>query len=252
MTAHWRSYPRYLILLAALAGVAVTASAGRWQLNRAAQKVAMQRAIDERASLPALPPTGWAHEAKAAQAQHYRRTRADGTWLASRTVFLDNRQMDGRVGFYVVTPLLIAPGQAVLVQRGWVPRDAQDRAHLPAVVTPTEAVWFDATIAPLPSRLFDLGGPDAGVIRQNLDAEAYAREIGVRLLPFSLLQQGAPVPDDGLLRHWPRPAVNVQTHYGYAAQWFGMSALLAGLYVWFQLIKPRRGPRPAAQSNSDV
>ncbi len=239
-------------MLATVLGIVVTASMGRWQLGRAAQKIALQQAMDGRVTLPALPQSAWARSTDEALAQHYRRTRAEGRWLLSRTVFLDNRQMDGRVGFVVVTPLLVAPGQAVLVQRGWVPRDAQDRTHLPAVATPADAVVMEAAIAPLPSKLFALGGSDAGVIRQNLDADAYAREIGVRLLPFSLLQQGAPVPDDGLLRHWSRPAINVQTHYGYAVQWFGMSALMAGLYVWFQLIKPHRRPAPAGHASSDV
>ncbi len=246
------AYRRILILLATVIGIAVTASLGRWQLSRAAQKIAMQQAMDARATQPLLVQPAWASDADQANAQHYRRTHAEGTWLLKHTVFLDNRQMDGRVGFYVVTPLLVAPGRAVLVQRGWVPRDAQDRTHLPAVVTPDHSVAMEAAIAPMPSKLFALGGPDTGVIRQNLDADAYAREIGVQLLPFSLLQQGASVPDDGLLRHWAHPAVNVQTHYGYAAQWFGMSALMAGLYVWFQLIKPRRRSTPAGHASSDV
>lgn len=240
-----------VILLAALVGVAVTASLGCWQLSRAARKVAMQQALDERATQPAVPQAAWPREATTAADSHYRRTRARGRWLAARTVYLDNRPMDGRPGFIVVTPLLVAPDQAVLVQRGWVPRDAHDRAHLKAVPTPGDEVELDATIAPPPSRLFALGGTDAGVIRQNLDLSAYARETGLRLLPFSLLQQGASVPDDGLLRHWPRPALNVQTHYGYAAQWFGMSALIAGLYVWFQLIKPRLA-RGAVSVSSDA
>ena len=43
--------------------------------------------------------------------------------------------------------------------------------------------------------------------------------------------------------YWPAPAVNVQKHYGYAFQWFAMSALVVGLYVWFQLIRPQRVPQ---------
>lgn len=246
------SQRRILIWSAAVVGVLITASLGRWQLDRAAQKIALQRALDERATLPAIAQSTWAQDAGQATGQHYRRTLAHGTWLAARTVFLDNRQMDGRVGFYVVTPLLLSAGQAVLVQRGWTPRDMQNRAHLPNVPTSAEPVSLDATIAPPPSKLFALGGSDAGVIRQNLDTDAYAREIGVRLLPFSLLQQGQSVPDDGLLRHWAKPALNVQTHYGYAAQWFGMSALIVGLTVWFQLIKPRRRSTLASPDASDV
>ena len=48
------------------------------------------------------------------------------------------------------------------------------------------------------------------------------------------------VPDDGLARDWPAPATGVETHHGYAFQWFALSALITGLYVWFQLIRPRR------------
>jgi surfeit locus 1 family protein len=47
---------------------------------------------------------------------------------------------------------------------------------------------------------------------------------------------------DGLQRDWQRPAAGVDKHYGYAFQWFGLSALIALLYVWFQLVK--RPPTP--------
>lgn len=243
---------RAVVLLATVLGVVITASLGRWQLHRAAQKEALQQALDERrAELPVLQ-SAWPADEALAESQHYRRTHARGIWLASHTVFLDNRPMDGRAGFIVVTPLLIAPGQAVVVQRGWVPRDARDRTRLPLVPTPGGEVELDATFAPLPSHLFALGGADAGVIRQNLDPRAYATEMKLRLLPFSLLQQGAPVPDDGLLRHWPRPAFNVQTHYGYAAQWFGLAALMVVLYAWFQWIQPRRQRQRAALASNHV
>jgi surfeit locus 1 family protein len=43
---------------------------------------------------------------------------------------------------------------------------------------------------------------------------------------------------DGLLRQWPAPAADVGKHYGYAFQWFAMSALIVGLYAWFQLLRP--------------
>jgi surfeit locus 1 family protein len=32
----------------------------------------------------------------------------------------------------------------------------------------------------------------------------------------------------------------VATNYGYAAQWWALSILIAILYVWFQFIAPRR------------
>ena len=43
-----------LITLVALLGVVVTASLGRWQLSRAAQKEALQAALTERQAQPAI------------------------------------------------------------------------------------------------------------------------------------------------------------------------------------------------------
>ena len=229
------------ILLAALVGVALTASLGSWQLSRAAQKIAIQSALDSRASLPPLSGAELARSAETAALQHYRPVRVRGEWVAARTVFLENRQMNARVGFYVVTPLqLEGRPEAVLVQRGWVPRDLRDRSLLPAIVTPAGMVDVMGTIAPPPARLYEFDSAAIGAIRQNLDLAGFARETGLRLAPLSVQQHDAAVAaNDGLLRQWPRPAVDVQKHYGYAFQWFAMSALMAGLYVWFQILRPR-------------
>jgi surfeit locus 1 family protein len=43
-----------------------------------------------------------------------------------------------------------------------------------------------------------------------------------------------------LLRQWPTSFPDVHKHYGYAFQWFGLTALVVVLYVWFQIIAPRR------------
>jgi surfeit locus 1 family protein len=232
-----------VVLIATVLGVAATAALGTWQLSRAAQKLALQAAMESREALPELPAQELASSAAAALTQHYQRTRLKGQWMASRTVFLDNRQMNDKPGFFVVTPLkLSGSNQAVAVQRGWAPRNFVDRAALPAVPTPSGEVEVMGLIAPPPSRLFEFAGAAPGRIRQNLDLVAYAAEVGTPLKPLSILQSDDPAAKpaaDGLLRQWPRPAFGTQKHYGYAFQWFALSALMAGLYVWFQLIRPR-------------
>jgi surfeit locus 1 family protein len=232
---------RAWVLLATVVGVCITASLGAWQLSRAAQKVAIQSALDTRALLPELSTADLARDAEAAMQQHYRKVRVRGHWVAERTVFLENRQMNARVGFYVVTPLqLDGRPEAVLVQRGWVPRDMRDRSLLPEIATPAGSVEVQAAIAPPPARLYEFSAAASGAIRQNLDLAGFAAETGLRSAPMSLQQHDADgAAKDGLLREWPRPAVDVQKHYGYAFQWFAMSALMAGLYVWFQLLRPR-------------
>ena len=230
-----------VVAVAATLGVAATANLGAWQLRRAAQKVALQESLETRARLPELGAGELARTDADAQAQHFRLVRLRGTWVERSTVVLENRQMNDRVGFFVVTPLqLDGRPEAVLVQRGWVGRNLLERTLLPRIDTPRGRVEVIGHIAPPPARLYDFAGAASGVIRQNLDLAGFAVESGLALAPLSVQQADSiTTAGDGLLRQWPRPAVDVQKHYGYAFQWFALCALMAGLYVWFQLVRPR-------------
>lgn len=229
-----------IVLLATVMAAAATARLGVWQMDRAAQKEALQTALDTRAQLPVVEASALADTAEAAADQHYRRSVVRGQWVQAATVFLDNRQMDGRQGFFVVTPLQLADStRAVLVQRGWTPRDALDRSKVPALPDEPGEVTVQGHIAPPPGRLYDFAGAASGVIRQNLDPAAYAQEFALSLKPLSIVQDADGAAPDGLLRRWPRPDVGIDRHYGYAFQWFALCALMTGLYVWFQLVRPR-------------
>jgi surfeit locus 1 family protein len=162
-----------------------------------------------------------------------------GEWVPARTLFLDNRQMQGRPGFYVVTPLKLQGGAAaVLVERGWVPRNVVDREKLPAVETPRGLIEVRGRLAPPPAKLYEFAGAGAGPIRQNLDLAQFRTESGLALLDVAVQQTGA--PSEGLLRDWPEVASSASKTYGYAFQWWALGALIAILYVWFQFIVPRR------------
>jgi len=240
-------YRFWVILLATLLGVAVTTAMGQWQLRRAAQKQAL---VDARAAQAALAPIdgqslGQAGDSAAnRQGLLHRAVQLQGQWLPQHSIYLDNRQMQGRTGFYLLTPLRLQGSDAViLVQRGWVPRNFQDRSALPPVVTPTGVVSLQGHLAPWPSRMYDFGAVETGPLRQNLDLDAYRRETGLPLLELSVQQSGG--ESDGLLRDWPVVASGVEKHHGYAFQWFALCALIALLYVWFQIVQPRRKqPRP--------
>jgi surfeit locus 1 family protein len=233
---------RGVLLVAALAGALLTGRLGLWQLDRAAQKIQLQQAQLAQHALPPLTQARLPRDAAGAVQQQHRLVQLQGQWLAAQTVYLENRQMNGRPGFYALTPLRLDDGATtVLVQRGWLPRDLLDRTRISAPPPPAGPVQVLGRIAPGPARLYDFAGGASGAIRQNLDLEAFARETGLPLLPLTVVQEDGPAPPpDGLLRQWPQPAADVQKHYGYAFQWFAMSALIIGLYVWFQLIQPRR------------
>ena len=256
----------WLITLATVAGMLTTASLGRWQLSRAAQKEALQAMLDARGRMPAMDGrvllSQPAMATTEAETLVHRAVVLEGRWVPEHTVYLDNRQMNGRPGFFVLTPLQLVgtPSGVVLVQRGWVPRNFQDRTQLPQVPTPQDVVVRVAgRVAAAPSRLYEFGGGESSAgghgaegssrIRQNLDLAAFRTETGLALAPLTVVQTGEAVgAGDGLQRDWPVVGAGVDKHYGYAFQWFGLSGLMALLYVWFQIvrrfIRPRSQPAP--------
>ena len=233
---------RFWVLTAAAVLVAgVTFSLGEWQLRRAAQKQNLQLAIEAQSNLSILKAQDLADPKILAEAVH-RRATLKGIWRPEHTVFLDNRQMNGRPGFIVITPLALdGTGQFVLVQRGWAPRSFTNRMALPNIQTPEGPVTVRGRIAPPPSKLYEFKGADIGRIRQNIVLPAFSQEIALPLLPVSMVQTGP--ANEGLLRDWPAPNIGVDKHYGYAFQWFALFALVVGLYGWFQLINPWRAKR---------
>ena len=224
-----------MITVAALVAALGTLSLGQWQLSRAAQKEAIQSSIHQRSALS--PMTGDALAALVSPLiEVHRRVVLDGVWVPEHTVFLDNRQMDGKPGLYVVTPFRLSGSDVVfLVQRGWVARNFLDRTQVPVVQTPAGLVQIEGRIAPPPAKLYEFSGAAGERIRQNLDVSDFAAESGLTLRPGSIQQLG--VGGDGLLRQWPQVATGVEKHYGYAFQWFSLSGLIFTLYVWFQIVR---------------
>ena len=244
---HILQRPRFwLLTFAALLVFGGTFSLGQWQLRRAAQKVALAAAVESKANEPVLNNQALGEFRNASDAMH-RQAILKGIWQPEHTVFLDNRPMNGKTGFVVLTPLKIdGSSQVILVQRGWIPRDFTDRTRLPNVTTPIGTVTVRGRIAPPPSKLYEFKGVESGRIRQNIDLPAFSGEIHTPLMAVSMLQLGATT--DGLLRDWAVPNLGVDKHYGYAAQWFSLSVLVLVLYVWFQVISPIRLRRKPAKS----
>ena len=229
----------WLITMTAVMGIGLTLALGRWQLSRASQKESLQAAIVAQSQRAALDNAGLAtaviNAGNPLESVH-RTVKLRGRWVASKTVFLDNRQMNAKPGFFVVTPMLLENTQsAILVQRGWIGRNFNDRERLPEVPTAGGMVEILGRIAPSPPKLFELGDAGAERIRQNLDIVQFKAETGLPLLPVSILQSDA--ASDGLLRDWPVAAATAGKNYGYAFQWFGLSLLITLLYGWFQIGK---------------
>ena len=249
-----------LLLLAVV--IAVTVSMGRWQLRRADERRAVAAAIETGRQ---QAPLALAAGQDPAVYVPWRAAQARGSWRPELSVWLENRNHQGRPGYWLATPLVLDDGRkAVLVLRGWVARQPGSQ-QAPTIPAETGALTVQGELAERVPRLFELwsfGGAGAGQlparlgdgpapVLQNLDLTAYARTTGLTLLPTVLMQTagdeehvaGAPAAQapggagpsragsasraDGLVRDWPQPSIDYNQNQGYALQWFSFAAIAA-------------------------
>ena len=232
------SAARVLVFLAALITIVVTSRLGVWQLDRAAEKQRYVDAVQAQSDATPLNEAAWIVQPPGPDQQH-RRVRLYGRWEPEFTRYLDNRTMAGAVGFVVLTPLRLDNQKWVVVQRGWLPRNRADRLAIAPYTTPHERVMVEGVLSLPPSQYFTLGDDRGeGAVLQNLNWTSYQALLGVEIGTMSIKQLGGGA--DGLLRKWDPIDAKISTHYGYAFQWFALSAATFFIYIWYQVWRPRR------------
>lgn len=237
---------RWVPTVVAFALVATTVSLGNWQLRRADEKRALQAQRD--AAERDEPILLTAAEADI-DSLAGRRVRVRGRFVSKFDVYVDNRTYRGVAGFHVVSPLRIAGSDRhLLVLRGWIAGDPRERTRLPAVPTPDETVVVEGVALREIPRTLELGGPPPpgpnDRMWQNVDLAGFERWSGLPMrLP--IVRQSRPARtasgawDDGLVRDWPEPGVDVDRHLGYAFQWYALAALAGVLWLRFVVFGSR-------------
>lgn len=225
------------VLLVAL-GIAL----GNWQTGRAEQKMALQARLAVRAAEPplalgpAITPLG---------PLEFRRVTVTGEFVSGWPVFLDNRPMAGRTGFYLLMPFKIAGSDThVLVARGWLARDKAEHGKLPSYTTPAGTVTVEGIVTANPGHVMQLGTPTPlapKAIVQNVEVAEFAQASGLKLQPFFVQQTGSRQtgsrqtgprqPGEALVRDWPQPETGIDKHRGYAFQWYGLAVMAFLFFV---------------------
>jgi cytochrome oxidase assembly protein ShyY1 len=232
-TARWPFIVLALLACAAFAGL------GRWQWQRGDYRTAQWHDFEAGATPRAV--TG----AQLESLPRYTRVRVEGRLDGTRQILLDNITGEGRVGYDVLTPLVLADGSALLVNRGFVPGSGY-RERLPDVALPASG----ADVLTLTGRLGTL--PVAGLAagRQPPPAEGpwprvasfptqadLAATLPWPLRPGVLLQDADSGP--GFARAWEPPGLAPTRHYAYAVQWWAFAVLALVLLVFLNLEKQR-------------
>jgi len=129
LTTRWLGFAALMLALAA-----AMVGLGFWQLSRYHERSSVNARIDAALRAEPVPvgqvlPVGVAPTAGAA----WTRVRATGRFDAAHQVLARDRSSDSGVGFEVLTPLVLADGSAVLVDRGWLPAGSGGAGSVPAV-----------------------------------------------------------------------------------------------------------------------
>jgi surfeit locus 1 family protein len=230
------------LLIPAILAFAVLIALGIWQIERKAWKEALIASLTERLAAPpvALPAANaWPQLDRAGG--EYRRIKFRAQFDNSREALVFAAPSafrpdvaDAGPGFWVMTPARLADGGIVIVNRGFVPDGRQDpksRAdgELSGPIDITGAMRW-----PNDRHWFTPGDDPAHNLWFTADPASIAAAKGIGLAsdvaPF-YVEQEAPVPPGGL----PQPGelvVNLpDNHLQYALTWFGLAAVLVGVFV---------------------
>lgn len=242
--------PRWLLLLAAVIAVCVAFGwLGAWQLS-VAQHDAIERIQAERDALTEKPlDEVLAPHAAFPQEGSGHPVIAEGTYDGTRQFLVPGRMLDQQSGYWVVTPLLLHEGSAVIpVLRGFVTDPAQ--ADVPA----NEPVTVRGELAPGESPYFGEEPPPAGQ-RGTIDLSVLANEWPEEFYNgFIFSTSEEPVLTSDALTHVPPPVLTAGgldwRNLGYALQWWVFAAFAVFMFVKMlhDAARGRSGPPPTVMT----
>lgn len=207
--------------------LAMLLALGVWQVERLGWKTALIARRTARLTAPILRDPGAVNPAT----QAYRRLRLRGRFLNDKEMYLAARSLHDNLGFHVVTPLRLADGGAVLVDRGFVPFEAKDPARRPRGQRAGEVTVIGVIRRGGPSSIFTPDNQPKRNIWYTVDTRAMARHAGLsRVVPYFVEADAAAnpggLPIGGQTRtRWPN------NHLQYAITWFSLAIALMVIYV---------------------
>lgn len=204
---------------------------GFWQLDRADEKVALQEAFDN--------PGSYQQVDERSEPIYFTNLQVQGTYLPEQQILVDNIVRNGRLGYYVLSPVEFARGEALLlVNRGWIEKGT---SAIPDLALDEESTFLRGRAGRLPrvgirpGEAFE-GSKEWPRVGVWPTYDEIATELERPVLTFLLLLDAE--EPDGFARQWEPPQNSPSTHYGYAFQWFAMAAAIIAILGW-QLRKQR-------------
>jgi surfeit locus 1 family protein len=219
---------RSFLIFAAL----VFTGLGIWQVQRLFWKLDLIARVEARVKAPAVaPPPRPEWTSINADGFEYRHVTATGTFDHAGEALVQAVTERGP-GFWVMTPLKLSDGTAILINRGFVPPEKRDPStriagEIPGTVTVTG--------------LLRISEPDGGFLRSNDSASGrwYSRDV-TAIAAAGGVNDAAPyfidadaTPNPGGLPNGGLTVVQFRnSHLVYAITWFALAAMALGATIF--------------------
>lgn len=232
--ARWRFHPPLWAMLGIVPACAALVALGSWQLHRGAAKQALLARYTAAAAQAPAPL-----DLRRPAALAVVRAAVDGTYDSARQLLLDNQSHQQRPGYQVWTPLRLASGELVLVNRGWIALPPS-RGQLPVLTAPAGMQHLTGYWRALPEPGLWLAAPPCRPAQGFPVIVNYPRVAEVSCLLGETVAAGELLldsqADGGFVREWNFDnGFPPERHYGYAFQWFALAATLFALFIKLNL-----------------
>ncbi len=230
----------FLLILPLLIGL------GFWQLDRGEAKQQLEKTFQQQLS---QTPQSLASVLKQPKHHQFIPIKITGHYDNQHQFLVDNRMLKGKVGYFVLTPLVTRDHKIIMVNRGWIPR-GPNRRVLPRLAAVPGVQTIVGRTKQAPQKIFLLDQP---IVQtqwpqriQAIDLKLISEWLGQPVLGFMVLL--SPQASHGFVREWRPTTMKSHKHFAYAIQWFSLALTLVIIYI---VVNTSRG-RNAVSRKKDL
>ena len=213
---------------------------GNWQVERLQWKTAL---IDSRTAALSAPAVSAPEDEAAARALDFHHVTVTGTFDHSKELYIAALNEQGISGYQIVTPLTLADGRIVLINRGFVPeirKKPETRAEGQIAGPTTVSGILRVPITPTGWIVPKNQPQDNYWIYVDVPAMAAAAHLpAAAMLPYYIEADAAPNPGGFPIGGQTRISLP-NDHLQYAITWYSFAVTLIVIY----LVYHRRKPEP--------
>lgn len=224
--------PKFIPTLFTVPAFLVLIALGTWQVQRLQWKNSLVEEVIARSEKPATLYEGQEINIKN---QEYQRFLLTGIFDHSRErhLYTGPKIIKGTPGYNLFTPLILASGSEVLVDRGWVPKDKKQQDKRPETLTEGE-VTLETMLhkGETPGLFTPENDPARNLwfwvdVNAMLDKES-GQKIYFRILKNKTPQTGFPLAGEASIEQR-------NDHLQYAITWYSLAIILIVIYVVFHM-----------------